>query len=119
MEREATPEQVCHASVRLLMAQQGFRKWLDSTRTDKVQRNSDRLNDQFGFNLRDEKSEYQAHLDRVKKLEEITKHRFEAGAYSRLEQQTATFYRLEAEEWLRQKKAFKQAVLHPDVPSKK
>jgi Sigma-70, region 4 len=113
IESEATPEQVCHASARLLMAQQVFRKGFDFTMND-VKLAGPRLKDQLGFDLSDEKSEYQAHLDRIKEVERITKARFEAGRYAVVDQATATFYRLEAEEWLAQRKKFTEDVLNPD-----
>jgi hypothetical protein len=116
-EREATPEQVCHASARLLMAQQHFRKKFDF-KLAIDERMLARLKDELGFDLKDPKSEYQAHLDRLKKVEEITRARAEAGAYSPLEHDTATFYRLVAEDWLAQKKTFAEAVLDPGPRSK-
>jgi RNA polymerase sigma factor (sigma-70 family) len=115
-ERKVSPEQVCHASVRLLMAQQVFRKQIIKTldvKDPNAKRIIDKVNEESGFDLRVKKSEFQAHLDRIKKVEAITKAREEAGAASGLDSDTATFYRLEAEEWLAQEKTFTEVVLTP------
>jgi hypothetical protein len=117
MHREATTEQVCHSSARVLMAQQVYRKGVVKTldvKDPEAQPIVDKINKDYGFDLKDEKSEYQAHLDRLEKVEEITKARVEAGASAAQDQDTATFYRLEAEEWLAQKKTFSEDVLSPD-----
>jgi hypothetical protein len=114
MERQATVEQVCHASARLLMAQQAARKEVGA-KGDNVEFAA-RLKDSWGFDLTDPKSEYQSHLDRMKKVEEITKARAEAGAYHGLDVDTATFARLQAEQWLTQQKKFTEAVLNPGTP---
>jgi hypothetical protein len=111
MDRKATTEQVCHASVRLLMAQQVFRKEFKLQIAD--ERALAGLRDQVGFDLKDEKSEYQAHLNRLEKVEALTRVRVEAGASGSLDQDTVTFYRLEAEEWLARKKRFTEDVLNP------
>jgi RNA polymerase sigma factor (sigma-70 family) len=113
-ERQATVEQVCHASARLLMAQQVARKEV-GPKGDNVEFAA-RLKDSWGFDLTDPKSEYQGHLDRMKKVEEITKARAEAGVYHALDLDTATFYRLQAEHWLAQHKKFTEAVLNPGTP---
>jgi RNA polymerase sigma factor (sigma-70 family) len=117
MHREATTEQVCHSSARLLMAHQAYRKEVIKTldvKDPNAQPIIDKMNKDFGFDLKDEKSEYQAHLDRLKKVEEITRARVEAGVSTTQDQDTATFYRLQAEEWLTQKKTFPEDVLNPD-----
>jgi RNA polymerase sigma factor (sigma-70 family) len=114
MERQATVEQVCHASARLLMSQQVARKQLGA-KGDNVEFAA-RLKESWGFDLSDNQSEYQGHLARMKKVEEITKARAEAGVYHSMDQDTATFYRLQAEEWLAQKKKFTEDVLNPGNP---
>jgi hypothetical protein len=120
--KQVTPEQVFHASVRLLLAQQNARRWFEAKHKEPGSRLGDKMLDRlkadYGFDLRDGKSEFQAHLDRVRKLEQITRLRSQAGLYAALEEQTAIFYRLEAEEWLSQGKAFKEDTLTPDDPSK-
>jgi RNA polymerase sigma factor (sigma-70 family) len=117
--REASPEEVCRASARLLMAQRSYRKSIESKKlSDVFLKDFDRRSkDELGFALRDKKSEFQAHLDRVRKIEEIARAKFEAGMYTALEQQTATFYRLEAEDWLRQGQAFKEDAPVPGIPA--
>jgi RNA polymerase sigma factor (sigma-70 family) len=117
MNREATTEQVCHSSARLLMAHQVNRKALLKTLDVKdvnAEPILDKVKQDLGIDLKDEKSEYQAHLDRLKKVEEITKARVEAGVSPAQDQDTATFYRLQAEEWLAQKKQFSKDVLEVD-----
>ncbi len=120
-DHKASPEQVCHASVRLLMAQQDFRRHILKTidiKDPEAKRGLDKLREDIGMDLRVEKAEFHAHLDRVKKVETITKVKEEAGLASGLERDTATFYRLEAEEWLAQGKTFSMDVLNPDAPPK-
>jgi RNA polymerase sigma factor (sigma-70 family) len=120
-ESHSRPELVCNASVRLLMAQQVFRKQVAKTidiKDPNAKPVLDRHAASLGFDLRVEKSEFEAHLDRVRKVEGFAKAREEAGLYSRLELQTATYYRLEAEAWLAQKKAFADDVLGLDAPPK-
>jgi hypothetical protein len=99
---KATPEKACAASLRLLFAQRHYRLGLSrKNRNAAFLKLHDELSrDKLGFALRDPKSEFQAHLDRLKKIEEITRARHEAGMYSDLDRQTAAFYRLEAEAWL-------------------
>jgi RNA polymerase sigma factor (sigma-70 family) len=100
LERKASLEQVCNASVRVLVLQQWYRKLgKKSPQADP--------------------KDLEAHLDRIKKVEAVVKLRAEAGMMSGLELDTITFYRLEAEDWVAQKKAFPDAVLRPDtVPEK-
>jgi len=116
MNSKASPEQVCQASARLLMAQQVFRKQVIKT-TDIKDPNAkpalDRIEKELGIDLRVENSEFVAHLDRMQKVEAITRARENAGRYSHMESETAAFYRLQAEEWLAQKKTFSEAVLNP------
>jgi len=116
MNSKATPEQVCHASARFLMAQQVYRKQVIKT-IDIKHPNAkpviDKIEKDSGIDLRVENSEFLAHLDRVKKVEAITRARENAGMYSHMESETAAFYRLQAEEWLEQKKTFSDAVLNP------
>jgi hypothetical protein len=117
MHREATTEQVCHSSARVLIAQQVYRKGVIKTldvKDPNAQPIVDKINKEFGFDLRDDRSEYQAHLDRLKKVEEITRARVAAGADPAQDEDTATFYRLEAEDWLAKKKRFSEDVLNPD-----
>jgi hypothetical protein len=66
----------------------------------------------------DPKAELQAHLDRIEKVEVIAKERFEAGKTAFMDYKTATFFRLQAEEWLAQGKNFEEKDLAPDVSSK-
>jgi uncharacterized protein (TIGR03067 family) len=116
MNSKATPEQVCHASARLLMAQQVYRKQVIKT-IDIKHPNAkpviDKIEKDSGIDLRVENSEFLAHLDRVKKVEAITRARENAGMYPHMESETAAFYRLQAEEWLEQKKMFSDAILNP------
>jgi hypothetical protein len=116
MHCNATPEQVCQASARLLMAQQRFRKHIIKT-TDIKDPNAkpilDRIEKEMGIDLRVEKAEFLAHLDRIKKVEAITGARAEAGMYTHAESDTATYYRVQAEEWLAQGKTFSEDVLLP------
>jgi RNA polymerase sigma factor (sigma-70 family) len=122
MKSKATPEQVCHASARLLMAQLKFRKELGKRFTIKdanVKPHIDALGKEMGFDLLDEKSEFLAHRDRIKKVEAITKARAEAGMLSALDSDTVAFHRLQAEEWLAQGQTFTEAVLNPGGRLKK
>ncbi len=101
--RKVTPEQACAASLRLLAAQRKYRKEfvnLKDTTDTFLKRFDERFKDQHGFTMRDPKSEFQAHLNRLKKIEESTRVRHEAGMYSDLDRHTVAFYRLEAEAWL-------------------
>jgi RNA polymerase sigma factor (sigma-70 family) len=84
-ESDVNEEEVCLASVR----------WL-------IYRHQLRL---FDKNV-DLKVELQAHLDRVKKVEKIARLRAEAGRTALPEEKTATFFRLQAEEWLARGKSF-------------
>jgi RNA polymerase sigma factor (sigma-70 family) len=84
-------------SVRWLMYQHALRKELKSV---------------------DARTELQAHLDRMKEMEALARLRFDAGKTSFVEYTTATFYRLEAEEWLERGKLFELKDLAPAVPSK-
>jgi RNA polymerase sigma factor (sigma-70 family) len=90
-------EQVCLASIRWLMYQNLLREF-----DKKI----------------DPKAELQAHLDRVKNVEKIAKLRFEAGMIAEQEYKTATFFRLQAEEWLAQGKTFEEKDFAPNVSSK-
>jgi RNA polymerase sigma factor (sigma-70 family) len=94
---EATEEQVCLASVRWLMYQHRARKIIKKI---------------------DPKAELQAHLDRVKKVERIAEARHQAGKTTDLEYKTATFFRLQAEEWLAQGKSFEEKGEDPGASSK-
>jgi hypothetical protein len=118
---QAGPEQVCRASVRLLMAQQVIRKLVLKT-VDIKDANAtpviDKIKEEIGIDLRVEKAEFQAHLDRVKKVETLTRVREQAGSASSVDSDTATFYRLEAEEWLAQGKTFEEKDLDPGASSK-
>ena len=58
----------------------------------------DKIKEDIGIDLRVEKAEFQAHLDRVKKVETLTRVREQAGSASSVDSDTARFYRLEAEE---------------------
>ena len=60
----------------------------------------------------------QAHLDRVKKVEEVSKARFDAGRKASQDYKTVTFFRLQAEEWLAQGKTFEAKDLDPGASSK-
>jgi RNA polymerase sigma factor (sigma-70 family) len=91
---KASVEQVCHASVRWLMGLQLLRKW------NKQKPQAD-------------PKDLQAHLDRVKKVEAIAKVQVEVGRRIQLDADTATFYRLQAEDWLKQGKTFGEEVLEP------
>jgi RNA polymerase sigma factor (sigma-70 family) len=91
---KASPEQVYNASVRWLVAQQQFRKFHNKV-------------------PQADPSDLQAHLDRMKELEESVKVRAEAGLLSELDSNTATFHRLQAEEWLAHRKTFNDDVLVP------
>jgi hypothetical protein len=119
---EASPEQVCHASVRWAMAQQKFRNGIMKlNKVDKAENLPElvgKLGEEVGFDIRAENSEFKAHLDRAREVERIATARFEAGRYAPQEQETATFYRLEAEEWLRHGKVFKEDALDPGGPPK-
>jgi len=84
---ETSEEQVCLESVRWLIERHQARRILKEI---------------------DPKAELQAHLDRVKKVERIARLRFEAGKTTKMESKTATFFRLQAEEWLAQGKTFER-----------
>jgi len=90
-------EQVCLASIRWLIYQ---------NQLSKINRNVDL------------KAELQAHLDRVKKVEEAAKARFDAGRTATQDYKTAVFFRLQAEEWLAQGKTFEEKDFEPEVPPK-
>jgi RNA polymerase sigma factor (sigma-70 family) len=92
-----TEEQVCLASIRWLINQNLLRKY------DKTV---------------DPKAELQAHLDRVKKVEAIAKARCDAERLTVMEYKTATFFRIQAEEWLAQGKTFEEKDLEAGVPPK-
>jgi RNA polymerase sigma factor (sigma-70 family) len=94
---QTSEEQVCLASVRWLLYQHLARKTIESI---------------------DPKAELQAHLERVKKVEEISKNRFDAGKTAAPDYKTATFFRLQAEEWLGQEKTFEAKDLDPEASSK-
>ena len=93
---ETSEEQVCMASLRWLMDRHLARKIIKGI---------------------DPKAELQAHLDRIKKVEEFAKLRFDVGKSTVAEYKTATFFRLQAEEWLAQGKTFEKSVV--PVPSSK
>jgi RNA polymerase sigma factor (sigma-70 family) len=84
----ANAEPVCRASVRWLMAQYAFRD--------------------PGADLTDR---FQAHLDRVKQLELDAKARAKAGTVVSRDVSAATYYRLEAEDWLARGKVFSKEAL--------
>jgi RNA polymerase sigma factor (sigma-70 family) len=92
----ASEESVCRASVHWLMFQHSAHKFL------KV----------------DRKAELQAHLDRMKEVEKITRARFDAGKSAIQAVRTAEFHRLEAEEWLARGKTFGENALWPGLPPK-
>jgi RNA polymerase sigma factor (sigma-70 family) len=96
---KTSPEEVCHASVRWLMGLQLLRRW------NKQKPQAD-------------PKDLQAHLDRVKKVEETAKVLEKAGRSTQLDSDTATFYRLQAEEWLAQGKTFGKDILEPDTRAK-
>jgi RNA polymerase sigma factor (sigma-70 family) len=83
--RDVGEEEACLASVRWLIYQHRLRLYNKNV---------------------DLKAELQAHLDRVKKVEELARRRAEAGLRSRPDLKTATFFRLQAEEWLARGKSF-------------
>jgi hypothetical protein len=89
---QASEEQVCLESVRWLMYQHLARATIQGI---------------------DPRAELQAHLDRVRQVEGIARARFEAGKTAVMDYQTATFFRLQAEEWLAQGKTFEAKDLHP------
>ena len=94
---QTSEEQVCLASIRWLIYQ---------NQLSKINRNVDL------------KAELQAHLDRVKKVEEAAKARFDAGRTATQDYKTAVFFRLQAEEWLAQGKTFEEKDFEPEVPPK-
>jgi RNA polymerase sigma factor (sigma-70 family) len=96
-EGRASEEQVCLASIRWLIDQNLLR----------------RIDERI-----DPKAELQAHLGRIKKVEEIAKVRFDAGRTALPDYKTATFFRLQAEEWLAEGKTFEEKDLGPGAPSK-
>jgi hypothetical protein len=119
---QTPPEQVCQASARLLMAQQELRKELIKTINIKdanAKPRLERFKKRLGFDLSVEKSEFQAHLDRIKKVEATTKVLVEAGRLSALDSETVAFHRLQAEEWLAQGHTLTEAVLNPGGRLKK
>ena len=90
-------EQVCLASLRWLIYQHQL---------SKLSRNVDC------------KAELQAHLDRVKKVEEAAKARFDAGRTATPDYKTVVFFRIQSEEWLAQGKTFEEKDLDPGASSK-
>jgi hypothetical protein len=96
-ETKTSEEKVCLASIQWLMYQHLLR----------------RLDKQV-----DPKAELQAHLDRIEKVEAIAKVRFDAGRTALADYKTATFFRLQAEEWLAQGKTFEAKDLDPGASSK-
>jgi RNA polymerase sigma factor (sigma-70 family) len=96
-ESRASEEEVCLASIRWLMDQHQLR------RIDKKI---------------DPNAELQAHLDRVKEVEAMARVRFKAGKTALPEYKTATFFRVQAEEWLAQGKTFEAKDLTPGATSK-
>jgi RNA polymerase sigma factor (sigma-70 family) len=96
-ESKTSEERVCLASIQWLMYQHIFRKF-----DRKV----------------DPKAELQAHLDRIKEVEAIAEARFDAGRTARMDYKTATYFRLQAEEWLAQGKTFEAKDLDPGASSK-
>jgi hypothetical protein len=107
MGREATPEQACHASARRCTARFAFRKQFVQKFNVKAA-NAKPLLDNFqqnlGFDLRDEKSEFRAHLERVRQVESVTQARCEASLYHQADYNSVQFHRVQAEEWLGQGK---------------
>src|SRR5262249_44496161 len=93
-DRKVSGERVCNASVRWLVLQQLYRKMGKK-------------------NPQADPKDLQAHLDRVKKVEARAKVLEEAGRISKLDLDSVTFYRLQAEEWVAQGKTFTEDVLNP------
>jgi RNA polymerase sigma factor (sigma-70 family) len=94
---QASEEQVCLASVRWLIHQHLARTTIKGI---------------------DPRAELQSHLDRIKKVEEVAQARFDAGRAAHMDYETATFFRLQAEEWLAQGKTFEAKDLTPGASSK-
>jgi RNA polymerase sigma factor (sigma-70 family) len=94
MNRKVNEERVCHASVCWLVGQQWYRKLAKKAP------------------LADPK-DLQAHLERIKKVEEIATLREAAGAISGIELGSVLFYRHQAEEWVARGKTFTDDVLNP------
>jgi hypothetical protein len=93
---ETSEEQVCLASIRWLLFQNRLR----------------------GFDKKvDWKSELQAHLDRIKKVEAVANARFDAGRTTIMDAKTALFFRLQAEEWLAEGKTFEAKDVAPGKSS--
>jgi RNA polymerase sigma factor (sigma-70 family) len=90
----ANEEQVCLASIRWLMCQNLLRRFDKDV---------------------DLKAELQAHLDRIQKVEALAKKRWDAGKTALPDYKTATFFRLQAEEWLAQGKTFGEKDVYPGV----
>src|SRR5262249_5428799 len=96
-ETKTSEEKVCLASIQWLMYQHLLNRLVKEV---------------------DPKAELQAHLDRIQKVEAIAKERFDAGRTALADYKTATFFRLQAEEWLAQGKTFEAKDLDPGAPSK-
>jgi hypothetical protein len=94
MNRKVSEEQVCHASVRCLVSQQLERK------LGKKAPQAD-------------PKDLQAHLERMKKVEEVARAREAAGIISGIALDSVLFHRLQAEEWAEQGKTFTDDVLDP------
>jgi RNA polymerase sigma factor (sigma-70 family) len=92
--RDAGEEQVCLASLRWLLERYRIRALIKR------------------FDL---KTELNAHLERVRQVEKISVARYRAGATPVMQSQTATFFRLQAEDWLAQGEAFTEKALDPGV----
>lgn len=96
-ESSASEEQVCMASLALLLYQH---------RASKVVKKID------------PRAELQAHLDRIRKVEAIAKARSDAGKTTHMQHETAVFHRLNAEEWLAQGKVFEEDDRDVGAPPK-
>jgi RNA polymerase sigma factor (sigma-70 family) len=96
-DRNVSEEEVCLASVRWLIERHHFRQ------ADKTI---------------DPKAELQAHLDRVKEVERIARARAQAGATALADEKAATFFRLQAEEWLARGKRFERKEAPPGAAPK-
>src|SRR5262249_16464817 len=94
MNRKVSEEQVCHAAVRCLVSRQLERK------LGKKAPQAD-------------PKDLQAHLERMKKVEEIARAREAAGIISGIALDSVVFPRLQAEEWAEQGKTFTDDVLDP------
>jgi RNA polymerase sigma factor (sigma-70 family) len=110
MSSKATPEEVSQASVRLLRAQHAYRKMAVpklNVKDPGAKPLLDRIEETTGVDLRNDRSEFQTHLERVKKAESITRARWEAGMYSDMEFHVVSFHRVQAEQWLADRKSFR------------